>query len=241
MNKPLVIGLAAILLLGAAGFGFYSFMVSPTKGPSQVAEAPSKPAVPQAQAPMEFTAPPTENMGDNPFRIDAASSKATFSIFEILRGEPKTVIGTTTNISGVFMADMDDLSQAKLGTIYINARTFSTDSSQRDNTTRRAILKTEDDANEFITFKTISIEGLPTSTATGTLLTYSITGDLTISGVTKPAVFTGSGTFNSENEFVGNASTTVKRSDFNLIVPSLAFLADVADEVPLTIEFTAKR
>lgn len=240
MNKTLAIALAVLVLFGAAGIAAYSYITSPTKGPSQVVNTPSKPA-PVEQKPVELSTAPAENMGEGAFRIDTASSKATFSIFEMLRGEPKTVIGTTTNISGEFMVDMNDLAEAKLGTIYINARTFSTDSSQRDNTTRRAILKTEDDANEFIVFKATDIDGLPTSTATGTALTYSITGDLTISGVTKPAVFNGSGTFNSENEFAGTASTTVKRSDFNLIVPSLPFLADVADEVPLTIEFVAKR
>lgn len=240
MNKTLAIGLAVLVLFVAAGIAVYSFMTSPTKGPSQTVVAPSKPA-PVGQKPVELSTAPSDSMGEGAFKIDASSSKATFSIFEMLRGEPKTVIGTTNNISGEFVVDMDDLAMAKLGTIYINARTFTTDSSQRDNTTRRAILKTEDDANEFITFKTMEIGGLPASAATGTEFTYAITGDLTISGITKSAVFTGSGTFNSENEFAGTASTTVKRSDFNLVVPSLPFLADVADEVPLTIEFVAKR
>lgn len=241
MKKALILG-NVVLVFGLAGYSVYAFITSPTK-------APSNPVPPQTQAASERQAPAAPKTASEPaaeapsgtFRIIPESSKATFSIFEMLRGAPKTVIGTTNNISGFFQADPANLASTTLSAVKINARAFQTDDEKRDNTTRRAILKTEDDANEFIIFTPKSMDGIPAAVSPGETFDFQITGDLFISGVTKETTFAGRGSFASENEFGGTASTTVKRSDFNLVVPSLPFLADVADEVPLTIEFVAKK
>lgn len=244
MNKKVLIALAVIVLLGAAGAAAYAFITGPTKAPSTsptTQTPPERPMGGQPQTPAPEATAPSTDAPSGTYRIVPESSKASFSIFEMLRGEPKTVIGTTSNISGYFDANPSDLTEASISAIRINARAFQTDSTQRDNTTRRAILKTEDDANEFIVFTPNAMEGLPAKAEVGQELTYRITGDLLVSGVTKEAVFEGKGKFISDTEFNGTASTTVLRSDYNLVVPSFPFLADVADIVSLQIDFVAKK
>lgn len=238
MNKNVLVAIVVLVVLAAAGFAAYAFITAPTKAPTPI-ERPATSTQPQTTP--EAPTMPTVDAPSGTYKIVADSSKASFSIYEKLRGEPKTVIGTTNFISGYFEADPANLGEASISAIRINARTFVTDSTQRDNTTRRMILKTEEDTNEFIVFTPNLIEGLPATAKLDQEFTYRILGDLMISGVTKEATFEGSGKFTSDSEFVGMASTTVMRSDFNLVVPSFPFLADVADNVGLQIEFVAKK
>ena len=240
MNKKALIALAIIILLGISGIAVYAFLTSPTKGPTPVATN-NLPKGEKTPAPAPEPTMPTVDAPSGTYRIIPESSKVSFSIHEVLRGEPKTVVGTSNYISGFFEANPADLTEASISAIRINARSFATDSTQRDNTTRRVILKTEDDANEFIVFTPNMMEGLPGSAEFGEEFNYRIFGDLLISGTTKEVTFEGTGKFISDTEFSGTASTTVKRSDFNLVVPSFPFLADVGDDVGLQIDFVAQK
>ncbi len=99
------------------------------------------------------------------------------------------------------------------------------------------ILKSNKVENEFITFK-------PTSSSPaielGKMTTFDITGDLTISGVTKSATFSVTLTA-TEDSVSGKATTKIKRSDFNLVIPNLSFIANVDDEFPITVDVVANR
>jgi hypothetical protein len=44
----------------------------------------------------------------------------------------------------------------------------------------------------------------------------------------------------SETRLEGNAVTTVKRSDYNLVIPSVPGVADVSEDVRLEIDFVAQ-
>lgn len=223
--KNIALGLVAVAVL-AGGTGYY-LLTRPTKAASQTV-APT----PNATGTSATTKLPGYN-------IVSSSSQANFSIYELLNGHDKTVIGTTNQITGAVDMNRNDLSGVTFSNIRINARTFQTDSSQRDNAVRRMILKTDNDANEFIVFKPTSVAGTPAKAEIGQEFTYTIKGDLTISGVTKETTFTGKGKFTTDTTFAGSAETTVKRSDFNLVVPNLSFLANVSDDVKLTFSFIA--
>ncbi len=162
-------------------------------------------------------------------------------LIEDLRGEPVTVVGTTADVTGEVTVDRAKLSQASIGTIRINARTFVTDSEQRNNAIRRLILKTEDDKNEFITFTATSIDGLPTSAEVGKQFPFSATGDLTVSGQTRKITFEGKAMFVSDDEISGAVQTMVHYPDFGISVPKLPFLANVHEDVMLRLDFVAAR
>lgn len=173
------------------------------------------------------------------YRISQDDSQVEYNIFEVLNGTDTTVVGATSEVAGDIVLDLSDLSQTELGEIVINARTFATDEDRRDNAVARFILQSEDDANEFITFQPTSISGLPASASAGDQLTFSVTGDLIIAGTTQSVTFDVTASVNADNQLVGHAETIVLRSDFNLSIPSVPFVADVGDEVTLKIDFVA--
>lgn len=162
------------------------------------------------------------------YRIDPARSTVEFQIDEILRGSPFTVVGTTDQITGTLTLG-DTVS---FGTMTVNARTFKTDNERRDGALARLILKSEDPAQEFITF-------VPTS-ATPEGATYVVQGNLTMAGVTAPATFRV--TMDATDlEVRGTATADLKRSDFGLVIPSLSFVAGVPDEFSVRISVVAPR
>jgi polyisoprenoid-binding protein YceI len=211
--------------------------VAPTEAPT---EAPAATAAPTA-APTA-TAAPTEAPAAAAaavFKIDGARSKASFTLDEKLLGNPVTVVGVTTDVQGEITFSAADLSQTKVGTLQINARTFKTDSSRRDGAISRFILQTTRDEYQFITFESTGIEGLPASAKVGEALSFKITGNLKVRDVVKPVTFETTATLVSDTELSGSAVATVLRSDFGLQIPSVPSVADVTDAVKLQLDFVA--
>jgi polyisoprenoid-binding protein YceI len=173
------------------------------------------------------------------YRIAQDESQVEYNIFEVLNGADKTVVGTTTQVAGDILLNLSDLSQSQIGEISINARTFATDEDRRDNAVARFILQSESDANEFITFQPTSISGLPASAGVGDTVEFQVTGDLTIARTTSEVTFNVSASLESEQRLVGHAETIVQRSDFNLTIPDVPFVANVGEEVTLKLDFVA--
>lgn len=173
------------------------------------------------------------------FRIAQDESQAEYNIFEVLNGSDKTVVGTTSEVAGDIVIDLNDLSQTEVGEIAINARTFATDEDRRDNSVARFILQSENDANEFITFQPTAISGLPDSASVGDTLEFQVTGDLTIAGTTQSVTFDVTATLATADQLTGHAETVIERADFNLTIPSVSFVADVGEEVTLKLDFVA--
>ncbi len=267
--KTTLIVLIGILLLAAGGFAIYQFVLGPTLPPSGtpapmpvgveqgVQSAPSgatpypNPAEQAAAsvseeqpnpspypAPQE-SLPQTDAMAEGQivFQIVSAESIARFTIFEELRGSPKDVIGETSLVSGEILVNLEDLSQSKVGVIQINARDFKTDDERRNSAIRNRILQT--DTYEYITFTPKSISGLSGSGEIGKTYTFQLTGDLTIREITQEVTFEVTVVAESDSRLSGNAIATIRRSDFNLIVPNVPFVANVADEVRLELIFVA--
>ncbi len=211
-----------VVLVVLAGGGFYIWFNSSSTEPSTQLTAAT---VPQTSA------------GATTFTIDSSSSTASFTIDEELRGSPKTVVGTTSDVAGQVSLDPADPSTAQIGTIEISARTLVTDEGQRNNAIRRFILST--DQYEFIDFAPTSITGLPASISIGTPFDFTVTGDLSIKGTAKSVTFDVTATLTSDTTLEGKATTKVTRSDFGLTIPSVPFVANVSDDVGLELDFVA--
>lgn len=121
--------------------------------------------------------------------------------------------------------------------IQINARTLKTDSDMRNGAIGRMILKSE--ANEFITFTPTTVSALPDKFEIGVQYTFETTGQLTIAGMTKEAVFNVKARAVSDNEIQGIATSSLKYSDYNITIPSVPIVASVSDIVDLTFSFVA--
>ena len=188
--------------------------------------------------PVETVEAQVSSTGDSSvFTILQEESEVRFILGEILRGQPKTVVGATDQVAGELAVDFSDLTTIQLGQVLVNARTLVTDSSQRDRAIRNQILST--DAYEFISFTPTGITGLSGSAAVGDTFTFQVAGDLTIRDVTNPAVFEVTATLVSEGRIEGTASTVIARGDYGLTIPSVQSVAGVDEEVTLEIDFVA--
>ncbi len=223
--KKLTIAAGVFALTGLAAF---LYLTRPLAAPSAAVEETPAPTATEIRE------------GKTTFRIDSASSKVTFTLNEVLSGQPFTVVGETNQVTGDFVVDTENPWTSTVGTIKVNARGFNTDSPRRDGAIGRFILKSEDPANEFITFEPKSLEGMPGKIQIGMpYFTFKVRGDLTIAGITKEQVFEASGFIGSNVPFTGSASAVINRSDYNLVIPSVPFVANVDQQVKLKIEFIA--
>jgi polyisoprenoid-binding protein YceI len=74
----------------------------------------------------------------------------------------------------------------------------------------------------------------------GQPFTFQIAGDLTIRNITQPVVFDVTAQGESLTRITGTATTTIKRGDYNLTIPSVPNVANVGEEVTLEIDFVAE-
>ena len=215
--------LAALALLGLAGAITYSYL---------------KPA-PEASAPIEAVAvePGAASAATRVFEIVPEESEARFVIDEILRGEPKTVVGTTDRVAGQIALNPSDLDTTRVGPIQINARTFVTDSEQRNRAIQNRIPLT--DEHEYITFTPKTLVGLPDGASLGASVPLQVVGDLTIGGTTREVTFDTSVTPESPDRLAGNASTTIRYADWGIAIPQVPSVTGVSETVRLELDFVA--
>ncbi len=260
MRRTAFLGISAVgILLIAGGAWLYNWVLGDTLAASAPIQA--TPIVLDTQAPTATTqdrnptlaaaapleATPTETAAPDPAAAPAASnglvvlsivsaeSEARFNIYELLNGQPKDVIGKTNQVAGEVAVNPHDLSQVKFGVIQVNARTLATDDGRRNQMIRNRILTT--DQYEFITFSPTAVTGLGGSGAVGQTYTFQVSGDLTIRDVTRPVTFQVTLQVESNSRLTGSASAKVKRSDFNISIPSVPFVANVGDEFTLELDF----
>lgn len=236
--------LAALGLLGALLAGCAAPAPTPVAIPATQAPAPtSAPAPTEAAAPTTApaaaeTAPPAAAAGGPvTFQIAAQESQASFTIDEVLRGSPKTVVGTTQGVSGELRLDLQDLSRTEVGVITVQVGGLATDSGFRDRAIRDFILNTAQ--YPAVTFTPTALTGLSGAAQPGQAITFQITGDLTIRDITRPVTFEVTVTGASAAQLSGSATATIQRADYNLIIPSVPQVADVSEAVILKLDFTA--
>ena len=173
-------------------------------------------------------------------RINPAASTVAFEVDEKLRGSPFRVVGTTSEVAGEMLVDFDVPSAVQLGTVVINVRTLTTDSSIRDRAMRGPILGSSRDENEFATFEPTQIEGLPAQVSPGDRIALRITGLFTLSGVTHPLTFNTEVAVLGEERLQITGTASLRRSDFGLTIPEVPGVTDVSDEVLLVLNLVTE-
>ncbi len=174
------------------------------------------------------------------FNIVSDKSMVSFATHETLRGQPTDVLGTTNQVAGQLYVDFDHPAQSKVGVIRTNVRTLKTPEEFRDRAIRGQILQSSQDKYEYVDFTPTALEGLPATITIGQPVTFRIVGDLKIRDITQSVTFDATVTPTSKTELTGSASATVTRTQYQLIIPSVPFVADVKDEVTLKIDFVAQ-
>ncbi len=173
------------------------------------------------------------------FRMVSEESEVRFLIDEVLRGQPKTAVGSTNQVAGDILVDVESPANSRLGTIRVNVRTLQTDNEFRDRAIRSRILMSARDEFEFSEFVPTAMMGLPDSVTIGEPIAFTATGDLTVRDITKEVSFRVTVTPVSDTRLEGIAEATVLRSDYDLEIPQVPSVANVSDEVRLEISFAA--
>jgi polyisoprenoid-binding protein YceI len=259
MNKRLLlISTIAIVVVIVGGLAFWNWFLGSAQTasgplqpvPLQDSPSTSTPAAQAAGAQASATQPAaTETAGGGQaaataspnglpvFQISQSDSKAQFTIYEELMGNPNNVVGVTSQVAGQIGVNLNDLSTAKVGEIQVDARSLATDSNMRNRMIQNRILNTSN--YEYVTFAPTQISGLSGSAKIGQSFQFQITGNLTIQDVTKPVTFAVTAQAVSNSQISGKATATIQRSDFNLQIPSVPQVANVGEQVALEIDFVA--
>lgn len=246
-NRTVFLVVFILFILG--GLTLYNFVLGPTEDASGPIEAvpvqidPTSP--PPTSEPIDTETPPeTTQQPVNPtpggivvYEINQDESQVSFSIYEELRGQPKDVVGITNQISGQIAVERNNLDATQVGEIRVNARTLLTDVDRRNRAIRNFILNT--DQYEFIIFTPTSLTGLSGNAVPGESISFQINGDLTIRDITQPVTFEVSAQLGDNNQLIGTATTVINRGQFNLTIPNVPGVANVGEEVTLTINFSA--
>ena len=242
-------GLAVLLAAGVIAYVWFSggsgepstpVTAPPVAAPSSVAAAPPETAA-AAVADAADGGPEAANGGAGAavFRIDGERSSVRFEIDELLNGDPKRVVGVTSEAAGEVLVDFDDPPASRIGEIVVNVRTLETDSGFRDRAMRGPILGSARDENEFAVFEPSSIEGLPARAEVGARLPLTVAGGLTLSGATRPVVFEIEVELVSFDLIRVTGSALVLRSDFGLTIPAVPGVSNVSDEILLALDLVA--
>lgn len=228
MNRLLKLVIGAALVVAVVATAAFLYLTRPLASASQDVQSSAEVLEVSADAEQVTL-----------YRIAQDASRVTFELDEVLNGVDTHVVGATSDVAGDILVDFSDPSQTELGEIRINARTLATDSDRRNSMIGRFILQSETDANEFITFTPTSLGSLPDVVVIGSEIDFQITGDLTIAGQTNPVTFDASAVVSEDDQLIGSATATVLYADFGISIPEVPSVADVSDEVILTIEFVA--
>jgi polyisoprenoid-binding protein YceI len=172
------------------------------------------------------------------FRIVPEESEARYIVDEI---EPprKGLVGRTNQVAGDIIVDFDNPSNSRIGVIRINLRTLHTDEPARDGTVRSQVLLSARPEYEFTDFAPKEIKGLPAKITLGQAITFQVTGDLPLRGVTRSVTFSVTVTPISHEEIKGIAHTTILRDDYGLLQSPLADHG-VSKQIILELEFVAR-
>jgi polyisoprenoid-binding protein YceI len=223
IHRLALAGGAVLALAGSvAGYTAYSLLQ-----PTAAASAPIETVL--------STSPVSSTVGV--YTIDSSHASASFTVDEVLRGSPYTVVGTTDQVAGRFTFDPANPPASRLGAITVDARTLATDDASRNRALGNRIL--DSNTYEYITFTPSELSGLPSNVSIGQSFSFAASGDLTIKGVSRPATFVVTLKPEADGSLSGSATSTVAYADWGVSIPLVPFVASVGQQVTLAVNFSA--
>ena len=243
MKKPLMI-VAGLAVVGALALGaFYAYELLGSDNPNLATEAPSigtaTSATPGSSSATPATGSSAAASNDiNHFVIDPSQSTAKFVVHETLRGVANvTTVGTTSAITGDLYLTPQGLVPTPKSSFSVDLTTLKTDTAMRDNYIKQNTLQTA----KFPTadFNIDSLSDFPASYVEGSEADLSLTGTMTIHGVSKPVTWTVKAR-HSGDVLTATADADVTMTDFGMTPPDVG-VAKAQDDVHLQVVFVSNR
>lgn len=186
------------------------------------------------------TAYPEPQIGLQTFSIIPGESKVTYEVGEVFLNQDNAfnlAVGITTEINGEIIVDRENPQNSSIGVVSVDISQFTSDNQRRDNAIRERFLQSAQ--YPIVQFSPQDIQGLPDSYEPGEVITFQVSGDLTIRDVTNPVTFdvkmSGIG-----DTITGEATTMILMSDYGFGPISIAGILNTEDEVNIKIIFVAQ-
>lgn len=174
------------------------------------------------------------------FTLAPTGNEARYRVREQLAGLdfPNDAIGKTSDVTGTLVFDDNGQVVAEQSKIVIGLKTLASDKERRDGYVQRRTLVTDSFPTAEFTVRSVSRLDwpLPTSGA----LQFTITGDLTIKGVTRSTTWQVMANATPAS-YRGTASTRFTFEDFGLSKPRVASVLSVDDNIALEFDFNFVR
>jgi polyisoprenoid-binding protein YceI len=170
------------------------------------------------------------------FVVAPTGNEARYRVREQLAGFdlPKDAVGATKAVTGQIVVGADGKVVKDSSKFIVKLSEMKSDQTRRDNFLRRSTLETTKYPDAELV--PVALEGLLLPIQLGSSQTFSVRGDLTVRGVTRPTTW--QVTARAEgNDVVGTAATAFTFKDFNLEQPRVPVVLSVADTIRLEYDF----
>lgn len=166
-------------------------------------------------------------------------NKARYRVRERLVGKEldNDAVGETPRVQGMISLDMQHRVLAGESGFTADVSLLKSDEARRDRYVRNRILRL--DSFPTTTFRATEVRGLTTLPASGTT-SFTLLGDLTVKGVTRPSSWTVTATVTGDR-LVGQAVTRFTFKEFGILQPRVPVLLSVVDTIQLEYDFAMQR
>lgn len=174
------------------------------------------------------------------FVVAEDGNTARYRVREQLAGRdlPNDAVGETSAVSGAIALDKAGNVIPEASRITVGIAGLKSDSDRRDGYLRRRVLQADSFPNvELVVTK---IHGLKLPVPDSGTRTFTLDGNLTVHGVTRPTRWTVSAAF-TDSVMTGTASTKFTFSDFALTQPRVPIVLSVADTIGLEYDFKLRK
>jgi len=178
----------------------------------------------------------TASGGGQSYIVAPDGNEARYRVREQLAGFdlPKDAVGATKDIKGRIVIGADGKVAKESSKLIIELSTLKSDQGRRDNFLRRSTLETSKYPQAELV--PAALEGLLLPIAPGSSQTFSVRGDLTVHGTTRPTTWQVTARAEA-NGIVGTATTAFTFKDFGLEQPRVPVVLSVADTIRLEYDF----
>jgi polyisoprenoid-binding protein YceI len=173
-------------------------------------------------------------------QVAASGNEARYRVREQLAGFdlPNDAVGRSSAVTGGLVLDSVGRVVPADSRITVDVSGITSDRDRRDGYVRRRILQT--DSFPDVILRPTALSGLPWPLPSSGSRAFTLTGDLTVKGVTRPTTWQVTAAFQGDT-VTGLAATAFTFADFGLAQPRVPVVLSVGDTIRLEYDFKLVR